>query len=124
MTVVCGAEADSKGSVMGRRTDNPEKKESMRNFVEERHRKGEYVRPDAVMRETGTKMKETYLILEDLAKEGLLNPVYACVCPKCAGTAKIYDSLNDVPEQETCLNCDSEFTVNLESLRVIYRKVR
>ena len=30
---VCGAEADLKGSVMGKRADNPEKKESVRKFV-------------------------------------------------------------------------------------------
>lgn len=121
---VCGAEADLKGSVMGRRADNPEKKESVRKFVAERHRKGEYVRPDAVMRETGTKMRETYLILEDLAKEGIINPIYAAVCPTCGRTATTYESLNDVPEDEGCPHCGSEFAVNLESLRVIYRKVR
>lgn len=107
---------------MGEKTTDSDRMKKVRRFVTERHLAGEYVYPDAVRREAGTKTKETYLILEELSKEGIVNPVYASICPVCGKTAEIYGSLNSVPEQEACICCDSEFAVNIESLRVLYRK--
>lgn len=66
-------------------------------------------------------MKEAYSILNQIEGLGYIRKVFEVSCTNCKhSTGVIYESLNDLPDDYTCENCDNYFDP-LSGVIIIYK---
>lgn len=77
-----------------------------------------------VIRHTGMKMKDAYSLLDEIEDIQVIEKAFEVYCPNCQrSTGKIYNSLNDVPNDHICDICEKEFNF-LDGLLVVYRVIK
>lgn len=83
--------------------------------------KRKYIYPGAFIRSVGIEMKEAYEILDEIEGLRIIAKSYEIYCPKCKySTGEIYESLNDLPDEYSCGNCENDI-IPIESIIVIYK---
>lgn len=68
-------------------------------------------------------MKNAYFLLDEIEDLHFIEKAFEVHCPKCQKyTGDIYYSLNDLPEEFLCEDCENDF-VFPEGLLVVYRVI-
>ncbi|MEK4908372.1 hypothetical protein CHH62_17060 [Niallia circulans] len=94
--------------------------EILKRFEPKRNR---YIYPGLIIRKLGISTKETYNILNEIEKLNYIEKVYEVFCPNCKqSTGEIYTSLNDIPDETFCEECNYDFKT-LEGVILIYRVI-
>lgn len=79
--------------------------------------------PGVVIRHTALTMKDAYAFLDELEDLGIIHKAYEIHCPKCQKyTGEIYDSLNDIPNEFFCEECENNF-IFPNGILVVYRVI-
>lgn len=85
---------------------------------------GNVLYPGMIIRHTGMKMKNAYLLLDEIENMQIIEKAYEIYCPKCQkSTGDIFNSLNDVPHELNCEVCEHEFSFP-DGLLVVYRVIK
>lgn len=84
---------------------------------------GMWVYPGVLRRKFSLDMKEVYLLLAALEKEGILQSYYEMYCSHCQKSMGTVELFNQLPDTFECEICHCELPA-LENSVVIYKVVR
>ena len=85
---------------------------------------GDILYTGVIIRRTGLAMKDAYLLLDEIEALHIIEKAFEVHCPECQKyTGAIYHSLNDLPDDFFCDECENEF-VFPEGLLVVYRVIQ
>ncbi len=62
-------------------------------------------------------------ILQECKNNGLLSQRYVLKCPECSMSIKGYETIDDIPEEVECYNCEENIEVTAENIVVVYSLV-
>lgn len=86
--------------------------------------------PGIIVRHTGLSMIESYEILNNIERLGIIERVFQYDCPRC-DHIQIYESLSDVEVEIYCKNCGYNENENiyeprniLQALQLIFRVIK
>lgn len=69
-------------------------------------------------------MKEAYNLLDQIENLNIIAKAFEVYCPRCHKyTGDIYYSLNNIPDNFICENCDHDFNFP-QGLLVVYRVIK
>ena len=75
-----------------------------------------------MQRELKLNIQDVYKILEEAVKVGVLEQYLEIYCPKCQRFVGVrYKTIYDIPDEVSCMHCDTEIEYPLQHAIVIYR---
>ncbi len=87
-----------------------------------KYKSTQYIYPSAMHRELKIDIKAVYEILELCVEIGLVEQWLEIYCPKCKRfTGQCFKTVEEIPEELYCLNCDEEILHPLKHALVIYK---
>lgn len=83
----------------------------------------QFIYPSAMHRELKIEIKSVYEILELCVRLGLVEQWLEIYCPNCKRfTGQCFKTVEEIPEEVYCLNCDEEIILHpLKHALVVYK---
>lgn len=84
---------------------------------------GDIIYPGALIRRANLNMKNVYILLESIESIGFIERNFEIFCPKCKRyTGDVYETLNKIPDELICGECESELGIDpLDNTIVVYK---
>jgi len=83
---------------------------------------GNYIYPSAIKRETQLDINDIYYILTELENQDFLKSYYEVMCSTCNYNYELYETLNKIPEEIICENCETIINP-IKTAKIIFKVI-
>lgn len=91
-------------------------------FLNQHYRSGTWIYPSALHRRLKVNIVDVYKILDACEEVGIVEQYLQIYCPYCQRFTGIsYQTIFDIPEEVSCINCDNEIQMPSKHAVIIYK---